>query len=103
MALSDSDATSTCGGGSKCPEDLVSAGTDAAECTRFISAIRKHAYLHGKQRDDEWITDLVASCLTETALIWHVKLPSQITWNRGNLQEAMTDLFVPTVEETTEV
>ncbi|KAG9022570.1 hypothetical protein FRB95_014578, partial [Tulasnella sp. JGI-2019a] len=64
MALSDSDATSTCGGASKWPEDLTFTGTDAAECERIIGAVRRHAYLNGKQRDDEWITDLVATCLS---------------------------------------
>ncbi|KAG8993228.1 hypothetical protein FRB93_002065 [Tulasnella sp. JGI-2019a] len=102
MALSDSDATSTCGGASKWPEDLTFTGTDAAECERFIGAVRRHAYLNGKQRDDEWITDLVATCLSGAALKWHVKLPGQIAWHWGNLQEAMIDRFAPTIEETTE-
>ncbi|KAG9021582.1 hypothetical protein FRB95_001910 [Tulasnella sp. JGI-2019a] len=96
MALSDSDATSTCGGLCKWPEeDLKFTGTNGpAECGRFISAIRKHAYLHGKQRDDEWITDLVATCLSGIALTWHVMLPSQIAWHWGSLQQALVERFV---------
>ncbi|KAG9002169.1 hypothetical protein FRB94_013211 [Tulasnella sp. JGI-2019a] len=102
MALADSDATSTCGEVSKSPDDLTFTGTSAAECERFISDVRKHAYLHGKQRDDEWITDLVASCLTGKALKWHVMLPSQIAWHWGRLQQAMIERFAPIVEETVE-
>ncbi|KAG9009523.1 hypothetical protein FRB94_014192 [Tulasnella sp. JGI-2019a] len=102
MALSDSDVISTCGGACKLPEELAFSGFDAAECERFIGAVRKYAYLHGKQRDDEWITDLVASCLSGKALKWHVKLSSQIAWNWGSLQEAMVDQFALTVEEINE-
>ncbi|KAG9002171.1 hypothetical protein FRB93_011797 [Tulasnella sp. JGI-2019a] len=104
MALFDSDATSTCGDASKSPgpDDLTFTGTSAAECERFISDVGKHAYLHGKQRDDEWITDLVASCLTGTALKWHVMLPSQVAWHWGSLQQAMIERFASIVEETVE-
>ncbi|KAG8993229.1 hypothetical protein FRB94_006742 [Tulasnella sp. JGI-2019a] len=96
MALSDSDAASTCGGPCKCPEDLAFTGTDdAAECGRFIVAVRKHAYLHGKQRDDEWITDLVASCVSGDALTWHVTLPTTIKKDWEKLQLALIEEFSP--------
>ncbi|KAG9022096.1 hypothetical protein FRB95_000874 [Tulasnella sp. JGI-2019a] len=96
MALSDSDATSTCGAPCKWPDDLTFTGTDdAAECGRFISAVRKHAYFHGKQRDEEWITDLVASSLSGDALTWHVMLPIHIKKDWEKLQRALVEEFCP--------
>lgn len=90
------DATSTCGSPCKWPEELSFTGTDdAAECGRFIGAIRKHTYLHGKQQDDEWITDLVASSVSGDALTWHVTLPIDIKKDWEKLQRALVEEFSP--------
>ncbi|KAG9031026.1 hypothetical protein FS837_003124 [Tulasnella sp. UAMH 9824] len=70
-------------------------GKDAQECEEFISAVKKHAYDHGKQRDDEWIADLVATCLTHNALRWWSGLDKGTRGSWERLREAMFSRYQP--------
>lgn len=58
------------------PEDtnLVFKGIDGAEAESFIMSVQRIARKEGKSRDNEWIVDLVSSCLTGEALRWYVEL-----------------------------
>lgn len=51
------------------PENLVFSGGSGTDCERFLVAVRRHALMNGKQRDYEWIVDLVACCLVGDALV----------------------------------
>lgn len=45
-------------------------GTNAADCERFITAIRKRALTRDKHNDNAWIAAYAASCLEGPALRW---------------------------------
>ncbi|KAG9043142.1 hypothetical protein FS837_009960 [Tulasnella sp. UAMH 9824] len=70
-------------------------GKDSQECEEFISAITKHAYNQGKLRDDEWIADLVATCLTHDALRWWSGLDKGTRESWDKLRQAMFSRYQP--------
>ncbi|KAG8993230.1 hypothetical protein FRB93_002067 [Tulasnella sp. JGI-2019a] len=82
------------------PLDLSFTGSDGAECERFVQAIRKQAFIAGKQRDEEWMADLAACSMTADALRWHVSLPEDITSKWKNLQSALLSRYATSAEKT---
>ncbi|KAG8900643.1 hypothetical protein FRC00_011935 [Tulasnella sp. 408] len=76
-------------------EVLQFRGKDSQECEEFISAITKHAYRQGKLRDDEWIADLVATCLTHDALRWWSGLDKGTRESWDTLRQAMFSRYQP--------
>ncbi|KAG8911277.1 hypothetical protein FRC01_005802 [Tulasnella sp. 417] len=64
--------------------DVVFKGVDGAEAESFIMSVQRIARKEGKSRDNEWIADLVASCLTGEALRWYVDQheDTQNDWRR---------------------
>ncbi|KIO22809.1 hypothetical protein M407DRAFT_27684 [Tulasnella calospora MUT 4182] len=77
------------------PDHLEFQGKDLKECERFISSINKHAREEGKLRDDQWIADLVAICLTGDALIWWSLLDAETQGSWRLLRQAMISRFRP--------
>lgn len=76
-------------------EVLQFQGKDSQECEEFISAITKHAYNQGKLRDDEWIADLVATCLTHDALRWWSGLDKGTRQSWDKLRQEMFSRYQP--------
>lgn len=76
-------------------EVLQFRGKDSQECEEFISAITKHAYNQGKLRDDEWIADLVATCLTHDALRWWSGLDKGTRQSWDKLRQEMFSRYQP--------
>ncbi|KAG9034507.1 hypothetical protein FS837_002190, partial [Tulasnella sp. UAMH 9824] len=70
-------------------------GKDAQECEEFISAVMKHAHDQGKLRDDEWIADLVATCMTHDALRWWSALDEEYQASWKKLRQAMFYRYQP--------
>ncbi|KAG8900430.1 hypothetical protein FRC01_010143, partial [Tulasnella sp. 417] len=58
------------------PEDieLVFQGIDGAEAESFISSVLRTARTEGKTRDNDWIVDLVSTCMRGEALRWYIEL-----------------------------
>jgi len=76
------------------------AGGSPAECQRFITAVRRYALAAGRQRDNDWIVDLVACCVLRDALQWHAGLPPEVATDWTQLQSALlkeysSDRFLP--------
>ncbi|KAG8906335.1 hypothetical protein FRB99_007115 [Tulasnella sp. 403] len=75
-------------------EDLLFTGEGGRdECTNFIRSIRRIAFEEGRQRDDSWVADRVAVCMTGQALIWHLSLDGDISSSWERLQRAMIAKF----------
>lgn len=74
-------------------DDLTFSGVGGAECERFITAVRKKARAEGKLRDNDWMVDLVSSCLTGDALRWYAKLKRDQRDDWDLLQEALLDRY----------
>ncbi|KAG8894769.1 hypothetical protein FRB99_001004, partial [Tulasnella sp. 403] len=76
-------------------DKLVFRGTDTtdSECEDFIEAVRQLAFAQGKQRDNEWIIDLVHKSLAGDALRWHAMLPQEIQNDWYRLQQALLTQF----------
>ncbi|KAG9042592.1 hypothetical protein FS837_010661 [Tulasnella sp. UAMH 9824] len=53
---------------------LVFNGVDGAEAESFISSVQQVARTEGRSRDNEWIVDLVSTCVKGEALRWYVEL-----------------------------
>ncbi|KAG9027156.1 hypothetical protein FS837_004366 [Tulasnella sp. UAMH 9824] len=70
-------------------------GKDAQECEEFISAVMKHARDQGRLRDDEWIADLVATCMTHDALPWWSALDEEYQASWKKLRQAMFYRYQP--------
>ncbi|KAG8921476.1 hypothetical protein FRC01_000231, partial [Tulasnella sp. 417] len=68
---------------------------DAEECEEFISAVTKHAHDQGKLRDDEWIADFVATCVTHDALRWWSGLDKATRGDWDALRQAMFSRYQP--------
>lgn len=54
--------------------DLVFKGIDGAEAESFIRSVQRTARTEGRTRDNEWIADLVSTCMTGEALRWYAEL-----------------------------
>ncbi|KAG8894122.1 hypothetical protein FRB99_001496, partial [Tulasnella sp. 403] len=72
---------------------LVFRGIDKKECEDFIEAVRQSAFSQAKQRDNEWIIDLVHRSLAGDALRWHAALPHEIQCDWRLLQRALMTQF----------
>ncbi|KAG8920268.1 hypothetical protein FRC01_000848 [Tulasnella sp. 417] len=70
-------------------------GQDATECEDFIRAISKHAFSQGKQRDDQWIADLAATCMANEALRWWGALDEEVQGSWKLLRRAMLSKYRP--------
>ncbi|KAG8930553.1 hypothetical protein FRC01_002630, partial [Tulasnella sp. 417] len=76
-------------------QPLEFTGKDSKECERFISAVLKHAFAQGMQRDDAWIADFVATCLAEDALRWWLGLDEVTQGSWKLLRRAMALKYQP--------
>ncbi|KAG8920681.1 hypothetical protein FRC00_009674, partial [Tulasnella sp. 408] len=70
-------------------------GKDSDECDNFISAVMRLAFAQGKQRDDAWIADFVASRLTKDALRGWIKLDDETQTSWKLLRRAMDLKYQP--------
>lgn len=77
---------------------LEFSGKDSDECDNFISAVMKLAFAQGKQRDDAWIADFVATCLTKDALRWWIKLDEETQGSWKLLRKAMDLEYQPSFQ-----
>ncbi|KAG8908679.1 hypothetical protein FRC01_007306, partial [Tulasnella sp. 417] len=70
-------------------------GQDATECEDFIQTISKYAFSQGKQRDDQWIADLAATCMTNDALRWWGALDEEVQGSWKLVRRAMLSKYRP--------
>ncbi|KAG9023300.1 hypothetical protein FRB95_013271 [Tulasnella sp. JGI-2019a] len=82
--------------------ELNFTGTSGVECEHFIQAIRRKAFSEGKYKDDEWIANFVACCVTGAALRWHVRLPAEVRDSWDRLQHALLDEYCASSYRTSE-
>lgn len=54
--------------------NLIFEGTCKSECESFVHAVRNHARVVGRSRDNDWIIDFVAACFLGDALHWYEEL-----------------------------
>lgn len=82
------------------PEWALSfAGKDAAEAEDFIVNARRIAYHYGKQRDDTWMADLAAPCMTGRALRWYEALDDETRDSWALLRRALLSRWPNTEDE----
>lgn len=72
-------------------EDLVFNGNSGAEAERFVVCVQRNARSEGKTRDQQWILDLVDSCMDGNALRWYLKRDPSIRNSWDALQLAILD------------
>ncbi|KAG9020817.1 hypothetical protein FS837_007873, partial [Tulasnella sp. UAMH 9824] len=77
---------------------LEFSGKDSDECENFIAAVMRLAFAQGKQRDDAWIADFVASRLTKDALRWWIKLDEETQTSWKLLRRAMDLKYLPSFQ-----
>jgi len=59
----------------------------------FIQAIRKRAFAEGKQRDDQWMADLAATCFVEDAFSWFESLDRKVQGSWDLLRPALLSRY----------
>lgn len=70
-------------------------GGDANECEEFVTAVSRLVLSVGRQRDDNWIADFVASCLAHDALRWWDTLDPSVQQSWKHLRQAMLFKYRP--------
>ncbi|KAG8954855.1 hypothetical protein FRC04_010338 [Tulasnella sp. 424] len=85
------------------PEDieLVFKGIDGAEAESFIQAVQRSARTEGRSRDNEWIIDLVSTCMTGEALRWYVELDEETQNDWKLLRKAILRQYPPLSKPST--
>ncbi|KAG9022830.1 hypothetical protein FS837_006126, partial [Tulasnella sp. UAMH 9824] len=68
---------------------------DATECEEFITAIVKHTFAQGKQRDDQWVADFAATCMAYDATRWWSALDEEVQGSWRLLRRAMISRYRP--------
>jgi len=69
-------------------------GTNAEECRRFIHYIRGKIRQEGKRGDDEWIMELVCTCLVGEAIDWEASLDPEVSGDWSKFQKALLARYV---------
>ncbi|KAG8925187.1 hypothetical protein FRC01_010572 [Tulasnella sp. 417] len=79
------------------PEDieLVFQGIDGAEAESFISSVLRTARTEGKTRDNDWIVDLVSTCMRGEALRWYIDLDEDTQNDWKLLRRAILRQYPP--------
>ncbi|KAG9028488.1 hypothetical protein FS837_003862 [Tulasnella sp. UAMH 9824] len=75
-------------------------GRNWEECHRFILAIRTRAMWEGKQRDPAWMADFAASYFWHKALVWHCRLPEDVSQDWFKLQTALVERWPPPEDDS---
>ncbi|KAG9033820.1 hypothetical protein FS837_002327 [Tulasnella sp. UAMH 9824] len=70
-------------------DQLEFRGQNATECKNFIAALLKIAFAQGKQRDDQWVADFAATCMSDDALVWWSALDEEVQGSWKLLRQAM--------------
>ncbi|KAG9048227.1 hypothetical protein FS837_000483 [Tulasnella sp. UAMH 9824] len=68
-------------------------GTDGIEAEMFIQQVRRAAFHEGKLRDDAWMADFAATCLSGEALRWHSTLDKDVRRDWIKLESAILEKY----------
>jgi len=68
-------------------------GTGAEECYSFIHYIRGKIHQEGKRGDDQWIMELVSTCLAGGTIAWESSLDPEIASNWTRFQKALLERY----------
>lgn len=68
-------------------------GTDGEDASLFLSNVKKFALLQGRQRDDDWLIDCMASCLAGGALTWFLEFHYDCPAGWNAVQRALLKQF----------
>ncbi|KAG8892722.1 hypothetical protein FRC00_011652, partial [Tulasnella sp. 408] len=65
-------------------EWLSFSGAPGEKATSFIQNLNRRAFAHGKSKDDEWLSQYAAACLSDDALMWYYGLAEEVqnSWRR---------------------
>ncbi|KAG8977591.1 hypothetical protein FRB90_008743, partial [Tulasnella sp. 427] len=74
-------------------------GKDGSAAESFVIAVQRKARVEGKSRDNEWIIDLVSTCLTGAALRWYVDLDDDTQNDWKLLRRAILQRYPPAPTE----
>lgn len=72
-------------------------GSDSEDVTLFIHAVKKYALAKGQERDDEWLSHFVESCLIGDAMVWFNELDEDVTETWRTLSRAFLKRFKHTI------
>ena len=75
--------------------DLVFKGhtPGSISCADFVRAVRKHAVIEKKSRDDEYIADCAMSCFTDDAFYWSENLTKEVQEDWSLLRRALVEEY----------
>ncbi|KAG8852704.1 hypothetical protein FRB96_008560 [Tulasnella sp. 330] len=74
-------------------EFLSFCGDGGEDATLFLQRVNRIAFAEGKSRDNQWLTDYVAACLTGTALYWYAELDERVQTSWKDLRLAILKQF----------
>ncbi|KAG8975982.1 hypothetical protein FRB90_009360, partial [Tulasnella sp. 427] len=74
-------------------------GKDGSAAESFVVAVQRKARAEGKLRDNDWIIDLVSTCLTRAALRWYVDLDDDTQNDWKLLRKAILQQYPPAPTE----
>lgn len=59
-------------------------GNEGLSSHEFVQKVQRTAFQQGKQREDDWVADFVATCLSGEALEWYIGLDeeTQTSWRK---------------------
>ncbi|KAG8903089.1 hypothetical protein FRB99_003762, partial [Tulasnella sp. 403] len=64
------------------------------ECRTFIHSVRRYAFDHGKQADDEWMAAFACTCLVGRALDWQIDLELEGVLGWKSLERLLKEEFI---------
>ncbi|KAG8878521.1 hypothetical protein FRB97_002431 [Tulasnella sp. 331] len=74
-------------------ERLTFEGTAGENVTQFLQAVNRVAFAQGRQRDQQWLSDYLVTCLAGDALVWYLKLDESTRCDFYMLSIAMIEQF----------
>lgn len=72
--------------------DVFFDGSNAADCERFILAVKRRAFAEGKQNDDLWVAQYANTCISGPALRWYERLDDDVQASWKLLRWALSTL-----------
>lgn len=77
------------------PGPVTFSGSPSEDVTIFIQHVQKVAFARGRQRDDDWRTDYLTTCLSGDARVFYSQLEDEDQYSWRRLRSALLQKFAP--------
>lgn len=74
-------------------DQLTFSGSQLEDVTAFLQTVQRIALAQGRQRDDDWRTDVATAYFTGNALEWYSDLEPEVQYSWRELRRAMLRHF----------